>query len=206
MIEHRNTDRSLAELVNAAFEAAAKDVIRRAREREVCAQFQNECFQFPARFTPVTLSEPIRWITRPKCSVTRSRLKRTRPAGCLGTTASGSPSSNPRQHTATVRDNAPIGRRWPASESRRITRCRLRSLQILETGPLARYTPATAAHSLDGKSRSFRVGETTRRWVFMIWVSSRFREASRLRYWVDVRRRKKLVVDRCGGRTRFHSQ
>lgn len=32
MIEHRNTDRSLSELANAAFEAAAEDVIRRARE------------------------------------------------------------------------------------------------------------------------------------------------------------------------------
>ncbi len=32
MIEHRNTDLSLAELANAAFEAAAEDVIRRARE------------------------------------------------------------------------------------------------------------------------------------------------------------------------------
>ena len=32
MIELHNTDRSLAELANAAFEAAAEDVIRRAQE------------------------------------------------------------------------------------------------------------------------------------------------------------------------------
>ena len=32
MIEHRNTGRTLAELADAAFEAATEDVIRRARD------------------------------------------------------------------------------------------------------------------------------------------------------------------------------
>ncbi len=77
----------------------------------------------------------------PKCSKT-----------CLGLdlalrVATGTPC------LVTVRDSALIGRRWPAFESRRILRCRLRCLQILETGHSAHGSPPIAAYWPPGNPR-----------------------------------------------------